>query len=106
MGLLKIKWDKVFKSGLSKFFKARLPQNLLSPLLNTLSQIQANSIIKTDISDHYPIFTNLKKYNIMKRDIAWENIQTFKFLLGNIDRTRFLPLNLPSVAYDNFLKIF
>ena len=33
------KWDKIFKSGLSKFFKGCLPQNLLSPLLNTLSQI-------------------------------------------------------------------
>ena len=33
-------WDKVFKSGLSKFFKGCLPQNLLSPLLNTLSQLQ------------------------------------------------------------------
>ena len=32
-------WDKVFKSGLSKFFKGCLPQNLLSSLLNTLSDI-------------------------------------------------------------------
>ena len=31
--------DKVFKSGLSKFFKGCLPQNLLIPLLNTLSDI-------------------------------------------------------------------
>ena len=33
------KWDKVFKSGLSKFFKDCLPQNLLTLLLNALSQI-------------------------------------------------------------------
>ena len=32
-------WDKVLKSGLSKFFKGCLPQNLLSPLLNTLPQL-------------------------------------------------------------------
>ena len=32
-------WDKVFKSGLSKFFKSCLPQNLLSPLLNALSHL-------------------------------------------------------------------
>ena len=32
-------WDKVFKRGLSKFFKGCLPQNLLSPLLNTLSHM-------------------------------------------------------------------
>ena len=30
--------DKVFKSGLCKFFKGCLPQDLLSPLSNTLSQ--------------------------------------------------------------------
>ena len=27
-------WDEVFKSGLSKFLKVCLPQNLLSPFLN------------------------------------------------------------------------
>ena len=32
-------WDKVFKSGLSKFFKDCLPQNLHSPLLNNLSHL-------------------------------------------------------------------
>ena len=32
-------WDKVFKSGLNKFFKDSLPQNSLSPLMNNLSQI-------------------------------------------------------------------
>ena len=32
-------WDKLLKSGLSKFFKDCLPQNLLSPLLNTLSRL-------------------------------------------------------------------
>ena len=32
-------WDKVFNSGLSILFKVCLPQNLLSPLLNTLSHL-------------------------------------------------------------------
>ena len=36
-------WDKVSKSGLSKFFKGCLPQNLLSPLLNTLSHLNVRS---------------------------------------------------------------
>ena len=36
----KNRWDKVFKSGLSKFFKDCLPQNLPSPLLNTFSQTE------------------------------------------------------------------
>ena len=31
--------DRVFKSGLSKFFKGCLPKNLPSPLLNTLSHL-------------------------------------------------------------------
>ena len=31
--------NKVFKSGLSKFFKGCLPQDLLSPFLNTLSHL-------------------------------------------------------------------
>ena len=38
------KWDKVFKSGLSKFFKGCLPQNLISPLLNNLPQIFVEDI--------------------------------------------------------------
>ena len=53
-GIYKIIWDKVFKSGLSRFcgrqplknfkqtislVKDCLPQNLLSPLMNTLSYI-------------------------------------------------------------------
>ena len=29
-------WNKVFKSGLTKFFKGCLPQNLISLPLNTL----------------------------------------------------------------------
>ena len=32
-------WDKVLKSGLRKPLKACLPQNLLSPLLNTLPHL-------------------------------------------------------------------
>ena len=50
------KWDKVFKSGLSKFFKGCLSQNILSPLLNTLSQI----------SQQYIIFTFLKSNTFVK----------------------------------------
>ena len=51
-------WDKKFKSGLSKFcgrqplkanfksfFKGCLPQNLLSPLLNTLSHIKTTKFL-------------------------------------------------------------
>ena len=34
-------WDKLFKSGLSKFFGRQPLKNLLSPLLNTLSHIES-----------------------------------------------------------------
>ena len=37
--LTKIFGTKVFKSGQSKFFKGCFPQNLLGPLLNTLSHL-------------------------------------------------------------------
>ena len=73
-----------------------------------------SGIIKTDITDHFPIFTILEKYNknppektkLMKRDFTEENIHTFEFLLKNIDWNRFLPLDSPNLAYDYFLKIF
>ena len=73
-----------------------------------------SGIIKTDITNHFPIFTILEKCNknppektkIMKRDFNEENIHTFKFLLKNIDWNKFLPLDSPNLAYDNFLKIF
>ena len=38
MELFLHKTSSVFKSGLSKFFEGCLPQNLLSPFLNTFSQ--------------------------------------------------------------------
>ena len=47
-----------------------------------------------------------EKTKIMKRDFTEENIHTFEFLLKNIDWNRFLPLDSPNLANDNFLKIF
>ena len=38
-------WDKVFNSGLRKFFKGCHPQNLLSLLLNTLSELLCPQIL-------------------------------------------------------------
>ena len=35
----KFKWGKVLESGIKKFFKGCLPQNLHSSLLNILSQV-------------------------------------------------------------------
>ena len=74
-----------------------------------------SGIIKTQISDHFPIFTilencknckNNEKTKITKRDFNEENIQNFHFLLENINWDQFLPSNAPNEAYNNFLKIF
>ena len=74
-----------------------------------------SGIIKTQISDHFPIFTvlencknckNNKKTKITKRDFNEKNIQNFHFLLENINWDQFLPSNAPNEAYNNFLKIF
>ena len=45
-----MKWDKAFKSGLSKFLKDCLPQNLLSPFLNSFSHIplQVEEVVLDD----------------------------------------------------------
>ena len=42
-GVIRHIWDKVFKSGLSKFRGRQLLKNLLSPILNTLSHIRHNT---------------------------------------------------------------
>ena len=73
-----------------------------------------SGIIKTDISDHSPIFTVLKtnetcsleKTKFIKRDISSKNIDTFKFLLGNIKWGNILPANSPDKAYETFHFIF
>ena len=67
-------------------------------------------IIKANISDHFPIFTNLEnscnknrnhvKTKTTKRDFSNENIQNFQFLLENIKWDRFLPSNAPNEAHN------
>ena len=52
---------KVFKSGLSKFLKACLPQNLLSPLLNTLSKIMNWPKKLKSLSEIWESNTSLKR---------------------------------------------
>ena len=73
-----------------------------------------SGIIKTDISDHFPIFTvlttneacSLEKTKFIKRDISSENTATFKFLLENINWDRILPNDSPDKAYETFHFIF
>ena len=69
---------------------------------------------KTDISDHFPIFTVLKKNKtcslektkFTKRDISSENIDTFKILLEDIKWDKLLPNNSPDKPYETFHFIF
>ena len=73
-----------------------------------------SGIIKTDISDHFPIFTVFKtnetscleKRKFIKRDISSENIDTFKFLLENMKWDNILPAKSSDKAHETFLFIF
>ena len=66
-----------------------------------------SGIIKTDISDHFPIFTvfktnetcSLEKAKFIKSDISSESIDTFKLLLENIKWDNILAANAPEKAY-------
>ena len=62
--------DKVLKSRLSKFFKGCLPQNLLSPLLNTLSLI---------IAAHHAIFIYIIRKSVSATDQGSVGISFFFF---------------------------
>ena len=75
-----------------------------------LDRTMHSGIIKTQISDHFPIFTilencknskNNEKSKITKRDFSDENIQNF--LLENINWDQFLPSNAPNEAYNTYL---
>ena len=77
-----------------------------------LESIMLSGIIKTNISDRFPIFAilenncnknkNYKKNKITKQDFSNENIQNFQFLLENIKLDQFLVSNGPNKAYNIF----
>ena len=77
------------------------------------SEIQCG-ILKTDISDHFPIFCLLKskesnnssKRTLYKRMINSETIDDFKFLLQNVQWGDVLNNASPNGAYDKFLTKF
>ena len=72
-----------------------------------------SSIIKTDISDYFPILAvlptnktcSLDKAKVIKGDISSENNDTFKFLLENTKWDRILPNNSPGNANETFYFI-
>ena len=74
-----MKWDKVCKSGLSKFFKGCLPQNLFSLLLNTLSQI-FHSVTSTRTIQ----FGKTIQFNIQFTWTLWSSKKTTEMEYGQI----------------------
>ena len=56
-------WDKVFKSGLNKFVKDCLLQNLLSPLLNSFSHIFLIMTVSLSFLRFYGVYLHVANYN-------------------------------------------
>ena len=54
-----LKWEKVFKSGLSKFSKGCLPQNLLHLLLNNLSHISITGKMWKSLQQSFLLFNHI-----------------------------------------------
>ena len=79
------------------------------------STIQS-AIIKSNISDHFPILIILEnsfskykideKTKITKQDLNNENIQNFQFLLEHIKWDQFLLSNAPNEACNIFQRYF
>ena len=74
-----------------------------------------SSILQTDISDHFPIFTFIKeevtenetgKTTIFKRDISETTKETFKNILKNYNWDTVKNESNPNNAYDKFIEIF
>ena len=78
-------------------------------------QENLTGILKTDISDHFLIFTismkhrhdsGDKKVTIRKRIINAESIQEFRDVLSEVDWGNLYSISNPSNAYEYFLKVF
>ena len=72
-------------------------------------------ILKTDFSDHFPIFTisvkhrldsSNKKVTIRKRIIKADSIQEFGDILSEVDWENLYSISNPNDAYEYFLKVF
>ena len=111
-------FDQVFQNGFSPFIQR--PSRVIKAsgtkidhfLTNRVIENEVQSrIIKSDISDHFPIFTVLttnktcllEKILFIKRDISNENFDSFTFLLQNIKCDKTYSLDR---AYQNFYSIF
>ena len=80
-----------------------------------MDQENLTGILKTDISDHFPIFTisvkhrldsSDKKITIRKRIINADSIQEFKDILSEVVWGNLYSISNPNDAYEYFLKVF
>ena len=78
-------------------------------------QENLTGILKTDISDHFPIFnismkhgldSNDKKVTIKKRIINADSIQEFRDILSEVNWGNLYSISNPNDAYEYFLKVF
>ena len=80
-----------------------------------MDQEDLTGILKTDVSDHFPIFTisvkhrldsSDKKVTIIKRIINADSIQEFRDILSEVDWENLYSITNPNDAYEYFLKVF
>ena len=80
-----------------------------------MDQENLTGILKTDISDHFPIFTisvkhrldsSDKKVTMRKRIINADSIQEFRDVLSEVDWENRYSISNPNDAYEYFLKVF
>ena len=78
-----------------------------------MDQENLTGILKTDISDHFPILTISVKYRldssdkkvaIRKRIINADSIQEFRDILSEVDWGNLYSISYPNDAYEYFLK--
>ena len=80
-----------------------------------LTSIIQTGIVKTDISDHFPIYMiskttdveiNSESTDIFKRKINDETMRYFKNMIENTNWDEVYQIHYANKAYDKFLKIF
>ena len=80
-----------------------------------MDQKNITGILKTDISDHFPIFIisvkhrldySDKKVAIRKRIINADTIKKFRDILSEVDWGNLYSISNPNDAYEYFLKVF
>ena len=79
-----------------------------------MDQENLTGILKTNISEHFPIFTisvkhrldsSDKKVTIRKRIINADSIQEFRDILSEVDWGNLYSISNPNDAYEYFLEV-